>query len=74
MFSDDGAILKSQIIRGALRLFGLLKIDGRRQLAVTSHCVHTFFDACLREDVVFPVEIESPTFPEIQPLGAIAKK
>jgi hypothetical protein len=47
-FSDDGALLKSRIVRGALRMFGKLGIDGRRQLAVTAYCVHTFFDAHLK--------------------------
>jgi hypothetical protein len=28
-----------------LRRLGILGIDGRRQLAVTAHCVHSFFDA-----------------------------
>ena len=42
-FSDDGAVLKSRVVRGALRMAGMLHIDARRQLAVTSYCVHTFF-------------------------------
>src|SRR5205807_7340453 len=31
-FSDDGALLKSRLARGLLRVFGKLRIDGRRQL------------------------------------------
>src|SRR6202163_845036 len=32
LFSDDGALLKSHIVQRAFRMFGLLDIDGRRQL------------------------------------------
>jgi hypothetical protein len=47
LFSDDGALLKSRILMGALRMFGVIGIDRRRQLAVTTYCVHSFFDAYL---------------------------
>jgi dienelactone hydrolase len=69
-FSDDGALLKSRLLRAALRLFGKLNIDGGRQLAITTYCVHTFFDAHLksstndrRGDVSFA------RYPEIQVLN-----
>jgi dienelactone hydrolase len=45
LFSDDGALLKSHIVMRMLRLFGVVGIDGRRQLAVTSYCLRSFFDA-----------------------------
>ncbi len=67
-FSDDGALLKSRILRGALHLFGKLRIDGRRQLAVTAYCVHTFFDAYLKGSRGSPLTISSPLYPEIQVL------
>jgi platelet-activating factor acetylhydrolase isoform II len=67
-FSDDGALLKSRILRGALRLFGLLGIDGRRQLAVTAYCVRTFFDAYLKGARSSPLRISSPLYAEIQVL------
>jgi hypothetical protein len=41
-FSDDGALLKSRLVRIVLRMFGQLKIDGSRQLAVTAYCVRSF--------------------------------
>ena len=44
-FSDDGAVIKSSVMRGALRLFGKLRIDTRRQLALTAGYVRGFFDA-----------------------------
>src|SRR5260370_11767193 len=45
LFSDDGALLKSHILMRTLRTLGAVGIDGRRQLAVTTYCVHSFFDA-----------------------------
>lgn len=67
-FSDDGALLKSSIARRMLRLFGVLGIDGRRQLAVTSHCVHSFFDAYLKGSRTSRLDLSSPLYPEIQML------
>jgi len=67
-FSDDGALLKSRIMRGVLRLFGKLGIDGRRQLVVTAYCVQSFFDAYLKGASVSPLKISSPVYPEIQVL------
>ncbi len=66
MFSDDGAVLKSRVVRGTLRVFGKLGIDGRRQLAATAYCVHSFFDAYLKRGSVPRFEISSPLYPEIQ--------
>jgi pimeloyl-ACP methyl ester carboxylesterase len=65
-FSDDGALLKSGLVRGALRLFGL-GIDGARQLAVTAYCVRSFFDAHLKA-ATSPLTIASPLYPEIESL------
>ncbi len=67
-FSDDGALLKSYVVRGALRVFCKLGIDGRRQLAVTTYCMHTFFDAYLKGTSVSPLNLSSPLYPEIQVL------
>jgi len=67
-FSDDGALLKSHIVRGAMRVFGKLGMSGRRQLAVTTYCVHTFFDAYLKGASGARLKITSPLFPEIQVL------
>ncbi len=65
LFSGDGALLKSHIVLRALRTLGIVGIDGRRQLAVTAHCVHTFFDAYLKGASVSPPQIASPLYPEI---------
>ena len=46
----------------------MLDIDGRRQLAVTTYCVHSFFDAYLKGEGDSRLEISSPLYPEIQVL------
>ena len=65
---SDGALLKSHIVLGALRILGMVGIDGRRQLAVTSHYVHTFFDAYLKGPSGAQLKISDPHYPEIQVL------
>ncbi|HEX4962647.1 MAG TPA: family membership [Thermoanaerobaculia bacterium] len=67
-FSDDGALLKSRVVRGVLRLSGKLGIDGRRQLAVTAYCLHTFFDMYLKGAGGSRLSISSPLYPEIEAL------
>jgi predicted dienelactone hydrolase len=67
-FNDDGALLKSRMVRGLLHLFGKLRIDGRRQVAITAYCLHSFFDAYLKEASASPLKISSPLYPEIQVL------
>jgi dienelactone hydrolase len=68
LFSDDGALLKSHIVLRTLRAFGVVGIDGRRQLAVTVYCVHSFFDAHLKGTSVSGLNISSPLYPEIEVL------
>ena len=67
LFSDD-ALLKSHIVQWALRRLGILGIEGRRQLAVTTYCVHSFFDMYLNSSNVSQLKISSPLYPEIQVL------
>ena len=66
LFSDDGALLKSHIVMGTLRMFGIVGIDGRRQLAVTAYCVRRFFDAYLKGAGAPRLNIASPLYPEIE--------
>jgi dienelactone hydrolase len=66
-FSEDIAMLKSHLIRRFLRKSGLVHIDGARQLAITTYCVHTFFDAYLKNSTDPPL-LTSPLYPEIQVL------
>ena len=68
VFSDDGAVMKSRVVRGVLRIFGKLGMSGRRQLAVTAYCVRTFFDAHLKGEGASHPTIASPAYPEIQVL------
>ena len=65
-FSDDGALLKSHLVLGMLRKLGFVGIEGRRQLAVTTYCVHSFFDACLKATKGSRLNLSSPFYPEIQ--------
>jgi dienelactone hydrolase len=65
---SDGALLKSHIVLGTLRTLGIVGIDGRRQLAVTSHYVHSFFDAYLKGPSASPLKISDSRYPEIQVL------
>jgi len=64
MFSDDGAVRKSALVRGVVRLLGRLRIDARRQLAVTSYCLRTFYAAHLNGPAGTRPAIPSPLFPE----------
>jgi predicted dienelactone hydrolase len=67
-FNDDGALLKSGIVLRALRLFGVLRIKGARQLAVTSFCLHSFFDVYLKGEGVRPLKLTSQQHPEVKVL------
>jgi dienelactone hydrolase len=62
---SDGAVVKSQIVLRMLRLLGVVGIDGRRQLAVTTYCIHSFFDAYLKHAGGPGIKIESSRYPEI---------
>jgi predicted dienelactone hydrolase len=66
LFSDDGALLKSHIMLGTLRLLGIVGIDGPRQLAVTAYCVRNFFDIYLKGTNDAPLKLSSPLDPEIE--------
>ena len=68
LFNDDAALLKSRIVLRTLRMLGIVGLDGRRQLAVTTYCVHTFFDAYLKGPGVSALNISSALYPEIQVL------
>lgn len=47
-FGDDGALLKSPLTMRILRTFHIVRVDGRRQIAVTTHYIDTFFDVYLK--------------------------
>ena len=66
LFSDDSALLKSRILMGGLRMAGLLKIDGRRQLAITAACVRAFFDVYLQGANAAALKDLPRRYPEIR--------
>ena len=60
--------MKSRVLRGAMRLFGVLGLDGDRQLVVTRYCLRGFFDAYLNGGVgsVSSLDLSSSQYPELQ--------
>jgi hypothetical protein len=44
----DGAMLRIPLVMHALRKLGIVHLDGRRQVAVTTRCISTFFDVHLK--------------------------
>jgi hypothetical protein len=65
MFSDDGAMLKSPLLMSVIRMLGLVRIDGRRQVAVTAHYIVTFFDVYLKGAPVSQLYSQAE-YPEIE--------
>jgi dienelactone hydrolase len=65
MFSDDGAMLKSPLIMRLMRTVGIVHIDGRRQVAVTTHYISTFFDVYLQGAPLSKLENRAG-YPEIE--------
>ncbi len=47
-FSDNGAMLQVPLVIAALHSLGIVRLDGRRQIAITAHYVSTFFDVYLK--------------------------
>jgi dienelactone hydrolase len=65
MFSDDGAMLKSPLLMGALRSLGIVSVDGRRQVAISEHYISMFFDVYLKG--ALRSELNShPEYPEVE--------
>ena len=67
-FDDDGGMFKVPLVMPVVRLLGVVHLDGRRQIAVTAHCISAFFDAYLKGPGTSQLNISSPLYPEIQPL------
>jgi dienelactone hydrolase len=65
MFSDNAAMLKSPLAMRVMRTLGFVRLDGRRQLAVTAHCIGTFFDVYLRGAPASKLQSQ-PEYPEIE--------
>jgi len=64
MFSD-GAMLKSPLVMRVLRTLGIVRLDGRRQVAVTAHFISAFFDVYLKGAPVSGLKTHSE-YPEIE--------
>jgi len=65
-YNDGAGVLLNDLLRGALRVSGLLEIDGRRQLAITSYAVRAFFDAYLKKGSTLPLELSRSQYPELE--------
>jgi dienelactone hydrolase len=65
MFSDDGATLKSPLLMSVLRILGIVRIDGRRQIAVSAHYIVTFFDVYLKGAPASELQSQ-PEYPEVE--------
>src|ERR1700674_5605922 len=65
MFSDDGAMLKSPLVMRVMRSVGVVRLDGRRQVALTAHYISTFFDVYLKEAPASELQSQ-PEYPEIE--------
>jgi predicted dienelactone hydrolase len=64
-FSDDGALLKSPVLAHVLHGVGLLHLDGRRQLEITTHFLDCFFDVTLKGAPAS--ELSGQGYPEVDP-------
>jgi dienelactone hydrolase len=64
-FSDDGAMLKSPLMMRVLRTVGVVRLDGRRQVALTARYISTFFDVYLK-GAPAPQLKSQPGYPEIE--------
>jgi len=65
MFSDDGAMLKSPLLMNVLRTLGMVRINGRRQVAVTARFIVTFFDVYLKGASASELQ-RQPEYPEVE--------
>jgi len=65
MLSDNGAMLKSPLVMRVLRTLGFVRLDGRRQVAVTAHYISTFFDVYLQGAPASKLQ-SRPKYPEVE--------
>jgi dienelactone hydrolase len=64
LFSDNGAMLKSPLVMRLLRLLGVVRLDGRRQIAITAQCIRAFFDVHLNGAAASQLQTQLRRFPE----------
>src|SRR6202790_735661 len=65
MFSDNAAMLKSPLAMRVMETLGIVRLNGRRQIAVTTHYISTFFDVYLQGAPASKLQIQ-PDYPEIE--------
>ena len=58
-------MLKSPLMMRVLRTAGVVRLDGRRQVALTAHYISTFFDVYLK-GAPAPQLKSQPEYPEIE--------
>jgi dienelactone hydrolase len=64
MFSD-AAMLKIPLVMRAMRTLGIVRLDGRRQVALTAHYISTFFDVYLKGAPASELKSQ-PEYPEVE--------
>jgi predicted dienelactone hydrolase len=64
MFSD-GAMLRCPPALRVMRALGVMGLDGRRQIAVTAHCISSFFDVYLKGEPASELKNLSE-YPEVE--------
>ena len=64
-FSDQ-ILLKSQVVLRLMRMMGVLRLDGRRGLAITADYVGTFFDAYLKGRSGARLQALERKYPEVR--------
>jgi hypothetical protein len=64
-FSDQ-MLVKSHYVIGLLHLLGVSGLEGRRELAITTEYVHTFFDVYLKDAPADLLRRPAQRYPEVQ--------
>jgi hypothetical protein len=58
--------IKSQVVLGAMRGMGVLRLDGRRGLAIASDYVGAFFDVYLKGQAGAQLQVLARKYPEVR--------
>jgi dienelactone hydrolase len=66
LFGEGGALIRNHIVIRALRMFGIVRIDPRQQLAATSYCLRQFFDRFLMGDAKADINLPNPAYPQLE--------
>jgi predicted dienelactone hydrolase len=62
----DQMLVKSHYVIGLLHLLRVSGLEGRRGLAITADCVHTFFDVYLKDAAADSLNKPAQLYPEVQ--------